>query len=82
MLNFPVSLRKPLLNSELESILNTDPNLVVCSISAIDLEDSPLIDSPTSKVLFERTFKYLLFSFHATTVPSLSPVLTFSPILN
>ena len=54
MLNFPVSLRKPLLNSELESILNTDPNLVVCSISAIDLEDSPLIDSPTSKVLFPQ----------------------------
>ena len=82
MLNFPVSLRKPLLNSEFESILKTELNLVVCSINAIDLEDSPLIDSPTLKVSFERTFRYLLLSFHATTVPSLSPVLTFSPILN
>jgi len=26
--------------------------------------------------------RYLLFSFHATTVPSLSPVLTVSPTLN
>ena len=46
MLNFPVSLRKPLLNSEFESILNEEENLVVCSINAIDLDDSPLIDSP------------------------------------
>ena len=63
-------------------MLKTELNLVVCSINAIDLDDSPLIDSPTLKVSFERTFRYLLFSFHATTVPSLSPVLTFSPILN
>ena len=82
MLNFPVSLRKPLLNSESESILKTELNLVVCSINAIDLEDAPLIDSPTSNVSFERTLRYLLFSFHATTVPSLSPVLTVSPTLN
>ena len=49
---------------------------------AIDLDDVPLIDSPTSKVSFERTFRYLLSSFHATTVPILSPVLTISPTLN
>ena len=82
MLNFPVSLRKPLLNSESESILKTELNLVVCSINAIDLEDAPLIASPTLNVSFERTLRYLLFSFHATTVPSLSPVLTVSPTLN
>ena len=63
-------------------MLNTELNLVACSIVAIDLDDTPLIDSPTLKVSFERTFKYLLFSFHATTVPSLSPVLTISPTLN
>ena len=55
---------------------------MACSIVAIDLDDTPLIDSPTLKVSFERTFKYLLFSFHAKTVPSLSPVLTVSPTLN
>ena len=82
MFNFPVSLRKPLLNSEFESILKTELNFVVCSISAIDFEDAPLIDSPTSKVSFERTLRYLLFSFHATTIPCLSPVLTVSPTLN
>ena len=82
MFNFPVSLRNPLLNSELESILNTELNLDVCSINAIDLEETPLIDSPTLNVSLERTFRYLLFSFHATTVPSLSPVLTVSPTLN
>ena len=77
MLNFPVSFRKPLLNSESESILNVELNLVVCSITAIDLDEVPLIDSPTLNVSFERTFKYLLFSFQATTVPTLSPVLQF-----
>ena len=82
MFSFPVSFLNPLLNSELESMLNTELNLVACSIVAIDLDDTPLIDSPTVKVSFERTFKYLLFSFHATTVPSLSPVLTVSPTLN
>ena len=55
---------------------------MVCSISAIDLDDCPLIDSFTLKVSFERTLRYLLFSFHATTVPTLSPVLTVSPTLN
>ena len=63
-------------------MLKTELNFVACSISAIDFEDTPLIDSPTSKVSFERTFRYLLFSFHATTVPTLSPVLTVSPTLN
>ena len=63
-------------------MLNTELNLVVCSINAIDLEEAPLIDSPTLKVSLERTFKYLLFSFQATTVPILSPVLTISPTLN
>ena len=82
MFSFPVSFLNPLLNSELESILKTELNFDVCSISAIDFEDAPLIDSPTLKVSFERTFKYLLFSFHATTVPTLSPVLTVSPTLN
>ena len=56
--------------------------MFVCSISAIDLDDWPLIDSPTLKVSFERILRYLLFSFHATTVPSLSPVVTVSPIAN
>ena len=60
-------------------MLNTELNLVVCSIIAIDFEEAPLIDSPTSKVSFDRTLRYLLFSFHATTVPTLSPVLTVSP---
>ena len=82
MFSFPVSFLNPLLNSELESILKTELNFDVCSISAIDFEDAPLIDSPTLKVSFERTFRYLLFSFHATTVPCLSPVLTVSPTLN
>ena len=59
MFNLPVSLRKPLLNSEFESILKAELNLVVCSINAIDLDDSPLIDSPIVKVSFERTFRYL-----------------------
>ena len=63
-------------------MLNTELNLVDCSINAIDLEDVPLIDSPTLNVSFERTLRYLLFSFHATTVPTLSPVLTVSPTLN
>ena len=63
-------------------MLNVELNLLVCSINAIDLEEVPLIDSPTLKVSFERTFRYLLFSFHATTVPTLSPVLTVSPTLN
>ena len=82
MFNLPVSFLNPLLNSESESILKTESNLVVCSISAIDLEEEPLIDSPTLNVSFERTLRYLLFSFHATTVPTLSPVLTVSPTLN
>ena len=56
--------------------------MVACSIDAIDLDDTPLINSPTLKLSFERTLRYLLFSFHATTVPSLSPVLTVSPTLN
>ena len=49
---------------------------------AIDLDDDPFINSSTLKVSFERTLRYLLFSFQATTVPSLSPVLTVSPTLN
>ena len=63
-------------------MLNTELNLVDCSINAIDLEDVPLIDSPTLNVSFERTLRYLLFSFQATTIPTLSPVLTVSPTLN
>ena len=63
-------------------MLNTELNLVDCSINAIDLEEAPLIDSPTLKVSLERTFRYLLFSFQATTTPTLSPVLTVSPALN
>ena len=63
-------------------MLNVELKLVTCSISAIDLDDAPLIDSPILNLSFERTFKYLLFSFHATTVPFLSPVLTISPTLN
>ena len=53
-------------------MLNTELNLVDCSINAIDLEDVPLIDSPTLNVSFERTLRYLLFSFQATTIPTLS----------
>ena len=56
--------------------------MVVCSINAIDLDDCPLIDSLTLNVSFERIFRYLLFSFQATTTPTLSPVLTVSPTLN
>ena len=63
-------------------MLNTELNLVDCSINAIDLEDVPLMDSPTLNVSFERTLRYLLFSFQATTIPTLSPVLTVSPTLN
>ena len=63
-------------------MLNVELKLVTCSISAIDLDDAPLIDSPILNLSFERTFNYLLFSFHATTVPFLSPVLTISPTLN
>ena len=63
-------------------MLNTESNLVVCSINAIDLDDCPLIDSLTLKVLFDNTLRYLLFSFHATTTPTLSPVVTVSPTLN
>ena len=55
---------------------------MVCSIIAIDLDEDPLIDSPEVNVSFDNTFRYLLFSFQATTVPILSPVLTFSPTLN
>ena len=55
---------------------------MVCSIIAIDLDDDPLMDSPALKVSLDNTFKYLLSSFQATTVPILSPVLTSSPILN
>ena len=51
-------------------------------MNATDLEDCPLIDSPISKVSLERTLRYLLSSFQATTVPDLSPVLTISPTLN
>ena len=77
-----MSLRNPLLNSESESILKTESNLVVCSIKAIDFDDCPVIDSFTLKVSFDKTLRYLLFSFHATTTPTLSPVLTVSPTLN
>ena len=48
--NLPVSFRKPLLNSESESMLNTELNLVVCSIKAIDLDDCPLIPGCTDPV--------------------------------
>ena len=77
-----MSLRNPLLNSESESILKTESNLVVCSIKAIDFDDCPVIDSLILKVSFDNTLRYLLFSFHATTTPTLSPVLTVSPTLN
>jgi len=52
--SFPVSLRKPLLNVESESILNVEVKLVDCSIIAIDLDDSPLIDSPILNTSFDK----------------------------
>ena len=56
--------------------------MFVWVINATDLEDLPFIDSPILKLSLESIFKYLLSSFHATTVPTLSPVLTISPTLN
>ena len=62
-------------------MLNTELNLVDCSINAIDLEDVPLIDSPTLNVSFERTLRYLLFSFQQQQFLPYH-LLTVSPTLN
>ena len=62
MFNLPVCFLNPLLNSESDSILNTESNFVVCSIIAIDLDEDPLIDSPEVNVSFDSTFKYVCVS--------------------
>ena len=59
-------------------MLNLEEYLFISVIIAADLEERPLITSPTLKTSSETTLRYLFLSFQVTTVPLLSPVLIIS----